>query len=133
MLAKRGIRVAAADMNLDGVKALAQELNSEQNANNLVTAYQVNIGDWDSQLSVFKQALENLDGRIDYVYPIAGVGENMHLPNNPDAQDFVKPDLKTLDIDLTGFIQTSSLAIQQFRRQEKDEDGLRGKSKPALA
>lgn len=87
----------------------------------------MNAADWDSQLAAFKQALQQF-GKIDYVYGIAGVGERTWIPNDPNGVDFAKPDLKTLDVDLNGVLYTSALAIQQMRRQEPDERGIRGKS-----
>ncbi|KAK4565271.1 hypothetical protein LTR86_003888 [Recurvomyces mirabilis] len=128
MLAARNIRVAAADKNYEGVKSVAAYLNNQsQEQDDLVKPYEVDTGDWDSQLSVFESVLKDLGGRIDYVYSIAGIGERVSVPNDPKAKGFVKPDLSVLDVDLYGFLYTSSLALQQMRRQEKGEDGFRGK------
>lgn len=68
-------------------------------------------------------------GRIDYVYPIAGIGEKPWIPNDPSATGFVMPNLSAIDIDLTGVLYTVGLAVQQFRRQEPGKNGFRGKSK----
>ncbi|KAK3671240.1 hypothetical protein LTR78_008875 [Recurvomyces mirabilis] len=131
MLAARKIRVAAADKNYEGVKSVAAYLNNQsQEQDDLVKPYEVDTGDWDSQLSVFESVLKDLGGRIDYVYSIAGIGERVSVPNDPKAKGFVKPDLSVLDVDLYGFLYTSSLALQQMRRQEKGEDGFRGKTLP---
>lgn len=128
MLVSRGLKVAIADRNHEGVKTLASHLNTESKTTDRVIASELNASDWDSQLSVFEKVVEQLGGRVDYVYPIAGIGERMMFPNDPKAVGFVKPDLSVLDVDLYGFIYTASLAIQQMRRQEKDEQGFRGKS-----
>ncbi|KAK3112531.1 hypothetical protein LTR53_011114 [Teratosphaeriaceae sp. CCFEE 6253] len=126
MLVARGIKVAIADMNLAGAESVAASLNTAHKQTDLVTAHQLNAADWESQLSVFEKVIELFDGRIDLVYPIAGIGEQEFLPNDP-KKGFVKPNLGCLDVDLNGFLYTASLAIQQMRRQEKGEDGLRGK------
>lgn len=68
-------------------------------------------------------------GRIDYVYPIAGIGERVSIANKPSSTGFEMPDLTVLDVDLTGVLYTISLAVQQFRRQEPGKNGLRGQSK----
>lgn len=78
---------------------------------------------WESQLSAFQQALKALSGRIDCVFPIAGINEKKWLPfpsetNAMKAEEFAKPDLSVIDVDLTGVLYTLALAIQQFRRQE---------------
>lgn len=85
-------------------------------------------------MSAFKQALRVFKGgRIDYVFPVAGIGEKAWLPFAEDEEgkgkdaDFVKPNLQALEVDLTGVLYTVALAVQQFRRQEKDAQGWRGK------
>jgi hypothetical protein len=68
-------------------------------------------------------------GRIDYVYPIAGIGERPWTPHHTGPKDaFVKPDLCVADVDMRAVLYSCSLALQQFRRQEPDKDGFRGKS-----
>ena len=91
----------------------------------------VDAADWNSQAEAFSKAVGQLK-RIDYVYPIAGIGERVWTPNDPTATSgFVKPDLSVIDIDLTGLMYTVSLALQQFRRQEVGKNGTRGKSEPS--
>lgn len=124
MLVGRGYKVAIADIDHEGVKAVASQCKNGE----IVAALQLNAADWNSQVQTFEDALRALGGRIDYVYPIAGIGERMSIPNDPKSKVFVKPDLSVLDVDLYGFLYTTSLAIQQMRRQEKDEQGFRGKS-----
>lgn len=41
--------------------------------------------------------------------------------------EFKEPDLSVVDVDLKGVMFTVGLAVQQFRRQEKDANGFRGK------
>ncbi|KAK5013753.1 hypothetical protein LTR39_003497 [Cryomyces antarcticus] len=123
MLIDKGAKVFIADCDLKGAEAFAAELNKN---GRVAFASQVDVMDWEQQLSAFKQAVDEF-GRIDYVYPIAGIGERAWLPNDPKAKEFVKPDLTVLDADLTGVLWTVSLALQQFRRQEKSKHGFRGK------
>ena len=69
-------------------------------------AVECNASDWDSQLAAFKAAIQAF-GRIDYVYPIAGIGEKRFLPNNEASGKegaFVKPMLNVIDVDLTGVV-----------------------------
>ena len=89
---------------------------------------QVSTPDWDSQEAAFQKAVDAF-GRIDYVFPIAGIGERKAIKNDPKSQAaFEKPDLAVIDVDLTGVLYTAFLAIQQMRRQEKDSSGIRGRS-----
>lgn len=59
---------------------------------------------------------------------LSGIGERKAIKNDPKAKGFQKPDLAVIDVDLTGVLYTAFLAVQQMRRQEKDQDGFRGKS-----
>lgn len=95
----------------------------------LATAVEINVASWDSQLAAFERAVADL-GRIDYVFAIAGIGEKVFIPRDPPSggKGFTKPNLAVLDADLDGVLYTAGLAIQQFRRQERDREGFRGKS-----
>lgn len=100
------------------------ELNKDSHVANCA---HVDVANWNSQAKAFSQAVADF-GRIDYVYPIAGIGERPWIPNDPGATGFEMPDLSVLDIDLTGVMYTVGLAVQQFRRQEPGKNGFRGKS-----
>lgn len=127
MLAKKhSVKVFIADRNLAGAEKVAADVGG--------FAGQVDVADWGAQLKCFTEALAKAPhGRIDYVYGIAGVGERRWIPAVKDAAgsagpSFEKPDLTTMEIDLQGVMYTCALAVQQFRRQEPDESGWRGKS-----
>lgn len=82
-------------------------------------------------MSAFQRAVATFK-RIDYVFPIAGIGEKRWLPptneNGSAEAEFVEPHLSVLDVDLKGVLYTVALAVQQFKRQEVDRLGFRGKS-----
>ena len=123
MLAGRGYRVAIADRNFEGAKSVSKYLNfSDQEA----FPVEVDVADWGSQVKAFETVVKEF-GRVDYVYAIAGVGERMFFPNQPETEGFVKPDLTCIDIDLSALMWTVSLGIQQMRRQTPDDKGFRGK------
>lgn len=98
-------------------------------------AVQCDTSSWDSQVAAFRQAIywrASGGGRIDFVAPIAGIGERKWLPFPEDSlaekyQDFTKPDLSVIDVDVTGVLYTIALAVQHFRRQTRSEDGLLGR------
>ena len=118
-------KVMIADMNKDAAQAFADELNK---MGQVAWVAQVNVMDWDQQVKAFESAVKEF-GRVDYVYPIAGIGERAWTPPNKNSSGFTKPDLSVIEADLIGVLYTVSLAVQQFRRQEKDSNGFRGKSK----
>jgi NAD(P)-dependent dehydrogenase (short-subunit alcohol dehydrogenase family) len=119
------MRVFVADRNIEGAKEVAKELNK---TGQCAWAVQVDVSDWESQRKGFEAAVKEL-GRIDYVFPVAGIPELSWLPNRPDATGFEKPNLSVFDVNGTGVLYTSALAIQHFRRQEPNKFGFRGKSK----
>lgn len=104
---------------------MAEKVKSK---NGEAIAVEVDVSDWDSQKKAFEEALKEF-GRIDYVFPIAGIGERKAIRHAPKDPGFQKPDLSVIDVDLTGVLYTAFLAIQQMRRQDKDETGKRGRSK----
>jgi NAD(P)-dependent dehydrogenase (short-subunit alcohol dehydrogenase family) len=110
------------DLNIDLAQKFADEHNAGAKAPSLFYVG-CDTSLWDSQLSAFQTALRVLGGRIDFVAPIAGIGEKKWLPTfdvmgKSSGDDFVKPDLSVIDVDLTGVLYTIALAVQQFRRQE---------------
>ncbi|GAB7356563.1 hypothetical protein MBLNU459_g7297t1 [Dothideomycetes sp. NU459] len=122
-LVSKGMRLFIADRNLEGAEEVAKELNVNGQC---AWAVQVDVADWDSQRNGFEAAVKEF-GRIDYVFAVAGITELSWLPNRPSSTGFEKPNLAVFDINGTGVLNTSALAIQQFRRQEPNKFGFRGK------
>ena len=93
----------------------------------MASSAQLDVRDWNQQAKVFGQAVAKYE-RIDYVYSIAGINERRWIDNNPSVTSgFQVPDLSVFDVDVTGLMYTVALAVQQMRRQDKDENGFRGK------
>ncbi|KAF4468062.1 15-hydroxyprostaglandin dehydrogenase [Fusarium albosuccineum] len=125
-LVGKGMKVFVADRNLKGAEEVASALNR---STQVAWPVQVDVADWESQRQGFEAAVKEL-GRIDYVFAVAGITEVPWTRNRPDATDFEKPNLSVWDVNGTGALYTSSLAIQQFRRQEPNKHGFRGKGTP---
>lgn len=124
MLHKRGVDICIADQNFQGAHEFAQKLSE---SGSKAFAVEFNATDWDSQVGAFQKAVDTF-GHLDYVFPIAGIGERKAIKNDPNDKGWQKPDLTVLDVDLVGVMYTAYLAIQQMRRQEKGSDGIRGRS-----
>ncbi|KAF2095751.1 glucose 1-dehydrogenase [Rhizodiscina lignyota] len=131
MLVENGIKVYVADRDLKGAQAVAEQLNNGKSSQ-MVWAVEVDAADWDSQRKAFETA-EAEFGRIDYVFPIAGLGERRSFPNRPDSKGYEKPDLTLLDVNCTGVIYTCWLGVQHFRRQPVNKYGFRGKITPVAS
>ncbi|KAM0712478.1 hypothetical protein Q7P37_011574 [Cladosporium fusiforme] len=126
-LSKRQMRVAIADINLSAAQDAVKQLNASATTGQEHLAVEVDVSSWDSQVAAFEKVVATFKV-IDVVVVNAGVGEKVFIPNDGGkGQGFVKPDLRILSVDLDGFLYTSALAVQQMRRQEVGDDGLRGK------
>lgn len=123
------MKVVIADRNLKGAEEACQEFNTK---GRVAWAVEADVGDWESQKQAFEIAVERL-GRVDYVFPIAGITEKPWNPKQPNGSGFVKPNLAVLNVNASGALYTCSLAIQQFRTQESGKYGFRGKSKLYLS
>lgn len=122
------MKVFIVDQNKENAQAVVAQLNK----NGRVADFSVaDVSDWNSQANAFAQAIQAF-GRIDYVYAIAGINERRWLTNDVSGA-FQPPDLSVLSVDTTGLFYTVALAVQQFRRQEPDVHGFRGKSKSSLS
>ena len=130
-LNQRGMRIVVADINLSAAQEAVKKLQESSASGVQHLAVEVDVSSWESQVAAFETAIEAVK-RLDVVIVNAGVGEKAFVPNERTYKGFVKPNLNILEIDLNGFLYTSALAIQQMRRQEPGEDGLRGRSEPEL-
>lgn len=113
-----------ADQNFAGAQEMVQQL---EKGGTKAFAVEFNATDWDSQVGAFQKAVDTF-GHLDYVFPIAGIGERKAIKHDPKDMSWQKPDLTVIDVDLIGVLYTAYLAIQQMRRQEKGSDGMRGRS-----
>lgn len=118
-------KVYIADRDVTGANAFADELNTFSNSK-VAFAAQVDVTSWDQQVAAWDKAVKEF-GRVDYVFPIAGINERAWIPNDPSSKSWAKPELGVLDADVNGVLYTVALAVQQFRRQEP-QHGFRGKS-----
>lgn len=123
------MKVVVADRNIEGATEVARE--ATQNGQ-VAFAVQVDVADWESQRKGFEDAIDQV-GRINYVFAVAGIPESSWLPNRPKATEFEKPNLKVFEVNGTGPLYTSALAIQHFRSQKADNHGYRGKRRLSLS
>lgn len=126
-LLSKGWHVFIADRDAVSAESFAAEYNgSPASTNATIHHTYCDTASWDSQLSSFRKAMHVLGGRIDFVAPIAGIGEKKWLPFPSEmatapATTFFKPNLSVVNVDLTGVLYTIALAVQHFRRQDPIE------------
>lgn len=88
------------------------------------------VTSWDSQLALFNLGMKTFKN-IDIVLPNAGVSEIGRFDQRMEeefgvAQDKpMPPNLKTLDIDLTGVLYTTRIALWCFYNDKREDPGLR--------
>ena len=104
-------KVVASDIDVDGLKLLSEEVNS----NNLLTK-KVNVVDFEEQLELFSLA-ESQFGRIDIVCANAGINPSTEFMN-PKIPSNIKPTMKVVDINYYGVLYTCHLAVKAFRRNK---------------
>lgn len=130
-LVVKGWHVFIADRTIKDAEKLVQGFNSKAGSTVAFCA-ETNVTSWVSQLAAFQHAVKAFNNQIDFVAPIAGIGEKPWLPSPEQCKamkegEFEEPNLAVVDVDLRGVLYTIALAVQQFRRQDKDASGWRGK------
>ncbi|KAL1895499.1 hypothetical protein Sste5346_005308 [Sporothrix stenoceras] len=122
------LKIVLADRDLADVSTIAKDLNAKSGHDDAILPVQVDIEDWESQRVAFEAAVQTFGGRVDYVFAIAEAPEGQWLGAEPKSGTaFHKPDLSAFYTDAYGPLYTSGLAIQQFRRQDPNKYGFRGK------
>ncbi|THU94892.1 NAD-P-binding protein [Dendrothele bispora CBS 962.96] len=129
-LVSRGASVIMTDINEDGCKKAAAEIN-EKAGKTAAIAVKVDTTHFEDQLSAYELGKETF-GRVDYFFANAGITERQWLPlfdpTTSSSRPITKPNATTLDITLDGQLNTAALALQVFERQEPNpRTGFRGK------
>lgn len=84
------VNVFIADYNTIAAETFAPQMNKAGKAK--AASAHVDVSDWNQLVKAFDQAIAVL-GKIDYVYPIAGIGERKWMTNDRSSHGWVKPDL----------------------------------------
>ncbi|KAK7445080.1 hypothetical protein VKT23_014942 [Stygiomarasmius scandens] len=146
-LVNRGESVIMLDINEEGCKKAATELN-EKAGKKVAIAVKADTTCFKDQLAAYELGKEAF-GRVDYcnaillyalsnftcifvVFANAGIAEHPWLPpfdpSTASSRAIIEPDTKTLDVSLNGQLNTAALAFQVFERQKPNpRTGFRGK------
>ena len=112
--AAAGATVIAGDINVQKGEKLVKEVR-EDTGNKNVHFVHCDVRDWQSQVSLFKKAVAlSPHGGIDTVVASAGIADSklsFENPKNLDAAEPPPPALDVLDVNLTGVIYTTHLAL----------------------
>ncbi|KAF8518750.1 NAD(P)-binding protein [Gautieria morchelliformis] len=119
--AKHGAKVVIGDLDLKGAEEVVAEIKC---LGSDAVAQICDVTSWEQQLALFQFAMSTYS-RIDIVVPNAGVTELGRLTAvRATAVNGVptKPNLKTLEVNLTGVVYSTRLAL--FYLLEKDSQAL---------
>ncbi|CAG8942184.1 unnamed protein product [Penicillium salamii] len=89
------------------------------------TFYQADVRNYDNLATVFDQIF-NGGRRLDFVFVNAGItGYTDYYAEEPDTGILPKPDLSIVDVNMSGALYTSYLAMHYFRRSPESTKGDR--------
>lgn len=117
--ARAGATLVLGDINVKLGTQVVARIRQETN-NDGVHFVECDVRDWQSQVKMFKEAVRlSPHGGIDCVVANAGIAgiEPFHNPNNDFGVDEPKkPNLKVVDVNLTGVLYTTQLALWWLHR-----------------
>ncbi|KUL87754.1 hypothetical protein ZTR_03124 [Talaromyces verruculosus] len=108
--------IAIFDINAETGRAVVSSLQQEYEPTRSATIsfHQCDVSLWESQAAAFKEVVQQ-QGRVDYVVANAGITEKGDLLEK-EVEEPSKPVLATLDVNLTGVIYSTKLAIHYIRK-----------------
>jgi len=117
--AASGANVIIGDINVGKGDQLVQEVRKET-GNQDLHFIPCDVTDWQSQVNFFKEAVRrSTHGGIDTVVANAGIGDSevtFERPGDLDAAEPAPPSLKVIDVNLTGVLYTTHLALYYLAR-----------------
>jgi NAD(P)-dependent dehydrogenase (short-subunit alcohol dehydrogenase family) len=116
--AAAGASIVVGDINVEKGDKTIREIRKET-GNKKVYFVHCDVTDWQSQVDLFKEAVKlSPHGGIDCVVANAGVAgiEPLQEPSNLEAAEPKKPNFKIIDVNLTGVLYTTHLALYWLQR-----------------
>lgn len=118
-----GANVIIGDINVQAGDQLIRSMRKETANPNLHFVH-CDVTDWQSQVNFFKEAVRlSLHGGIDTVVANAGIpggrGTLLERPESLNAANPPPPDLAVLNVNLTGVVYTTHLALYWLERNPK--------------
>ncbi|MCJ1366468.1 hypothetical protein MMC16_005597 [Acarospora aff. strigata] len=117
--AANGANVIIGDINVVKGDQLVREVRKETGNQDLHFVH-CDVTDWQSQVNLFKEAIKlSTHGGIDTVVANAGIGDwemTFERPKDLDAAEPAPPSLKVIDVNLTGVLYTTNLALYYLPR-----------------
>jgi NAD(P)-dependent dehydrogenase (short-subunit alcohol dehydrogenase family) len=123
--AKHGARVVLGDVDEKGMRETVSQIE-RAHGSNVVVSRRCDVTNWDDQVALFAAGAQAF-GSIDIVLPNAGINEMGRFDprDDGDVTKLTKPNLKTLDVDLTGVLYTTRIALWYFVNDKRADPGVR--------
>ncbi|KAH0588715.1 hypothetical protein H2248_004521 [Termitomyces sp. 'cryptogamus'] len=119
-VASYGSKVVIGDLDVSGAEKTVRDIEA---AGGIAVSQKCNVTSWDDQIALFELAIAKF-GVVDIVVPNAGVTEigSFHTVSFKNGKP-VKPDTRTIDVNLFGVIYTTHLALHYLsvKRGVKDD------------
>ena len=99
-------------------------LDEVEKSSTSITSHKADVTDYDQLASVFQKVFESSPRHsVDFVFANAGVIESQDFYKIQKSNPPPPPDLRSVDVDLKGLIQTCYLAQHYFRQSEHKGKG----------
>ncbi|KZP34416.1 NAD(P)-binding protein [Athelia psychrophila] len=117
--AKYGAKIVIGDLDIQGATKV---LDGIVKAGGQGAVLSCDVSSWEDQVALFELA-EKRFGSVDVVIANAGIAELGDF-TNPDIKDGkpVKPNWKTMDVNLTGSLYTAYVGLHYLRKGKKEGD-----------
>jgi len=120
--ATHATKIAILDISVAAAESVVSSLKIEF-PNTTFTFKKCDISSWEEQSSVFAEIYRE-NGSVDIVCANAGVSEMSHQPFfAKDDGKPQKPNLKTLDVNLSGTLYSIKLAVHYIRKNTSSQKG----------
>jgi NAD(P)-dependent dehydrogenase (short-subunit alcohol dehydrogenase family) len=125
LFASKGADVVIGDIYMHGAHTIVDAIKKLPPGSGAAHSKRCDVTKWEDQVSLFEHAITTF-GRIDIVIVGARVGEirNFGTPQLLDGKP-VKPQLKTLDVNLIGAMYTTQLALHYLPKSPHVSEPLR--------
>jgi NAD(P)-dependent dehydrogenase (short-subunit alcohol dehydrogenase family) len=121
--------VVVGDLQLPKTESSDKSSNAADSKASQICYQRCDITNWSSLCALFDKAKSTF-GRVDFVHANAAINDYgdpfFSLPSASPGGPLTEPDLRTIDINVKGTINTVALAMHHLKQNQKGSDGVAG-------
>ncbi|KZS91129.1 NAD(P)-binding protein [Sistotremastrum niveocremeum HHB9708] len=122
VLAQHGAKLVIGDVNAETAKFTSDQISA---SGGTAISSHCDVTSWTDQVALFELAIQTYGQAPQVVIANAGIGESFHLGSTQEEDGKpVKPNLATIDINLTGAIYTAQLALYYWKKNKTSDVAL---------